>query len=123
MDTELISLNWHMVAEIVKACGPTGILMVLWFFSRRDTDKMFLDYQRDTSAMLKQYQKDMQEQREMYKNNVELVKRVLAIADNQQDVIILNTQMMQRLVDRIESNQFCPMVRLSKVPPIDGIRP
>lgn len=92
------------LAELVKQIGFPGVVLVLWFLTYRDQGRI-----------LQQYQRDMQEQRKMYENNVELVKRVLTIADEQQEIIIMNTRIQQSLVDRIESNQFCPMVRLKKV--------
>ena len=102
-------LNWTSIGEMVKAIGPTGLILLMWFISDRDTKKI-----------LAQYKADMTDQREMYKNNVELVRAVTAIAENQQDVIIMNTRFMERLVDRIDTNQFCPMVRLHKVEGVQG---
>jgi hypothetical protein len=114
--------NWPVLLEIVKATGPTGLVLILWFFARRDSERMFKDYRTDMQTVLAQYQRDMTDQRVMYDNNVELVKRVLTIADEQQEVIIMNTRIQQSLVDRIESNQFCPMVRLQKVQGADVVR-
>lgn len=50
----------------------------------------------------------------MYENNVHLVKDYAALAKDLHDVVIMNTQAMTRLVDSINSNQFCPAVRLKK---------
>lgn len=102
-------LSLQGMAELIKVIGFPGVVLVLWFLTYRDQTRI-----------LSQYQKDMQEQRRMYESNVELVKRVLTIADEQQEVIIMNTRIQQSLVDRIESNQFCPMVRLRKVEGVEG---
>jgi hypothetical protein len=64
--------------------------------------------------MLLQYHADMQEQREMYKNNAELCRRYVQLAEDQRDVIVMNTQAMTRLVSSIDGNQYCPMIRLEK---------
>lgn len=102
-------INWASVADMIRAVGPMGVVLVLWFVSDRDTKKI-----------LARYKQDMTDQRRMYENNVELVRQAVDIAKNQQDVIIMNTRMMQGLVDRIESNQFCPMVRLKKIEGVQG---
>ena len=47
----------------------------------------------------------------MYEDNVVLVKNYEGIASNLQGLVILTTQTMQKLVEKISSNQFCPLVR------------
>ena len=49
--------------------------------------------------------------REMYEANVQLVKDYRGIAENLQDLVILNTQAMQGVKDSSEHNLFCPIVR------------
>jgi len=51
----------------------------------------------------------------MYENNVVLVENYEKLAKDLHDVVIMNTQIVQRLADEIKTNQFCPMVRLEKV--------
>jgi len=51
----------------------------------------------------------------MYENNVMLVENYEKLATDLHDVVIMNTQIMQRLADEIKTNQYCPMVRLEKV--------
>lgn len=46
-----------------------------------------------------------------YEDNVLLVKDYLKLAGDLSTVIHLNTEAMTRLVDRIDSNHYCPMVR------------
>ncbi len=55
----------------------------------------------------------------MYENNVMLVENYEKLATDLHDVVIMNTQIMQRLADDIKTNQYCPMVRLEKVKPRD----
>ena len=51
---------------------------------------------------------------DMYERNVRLVERYSEIATDLKDVIILNTQTMQALAGKIDTNQYCPAVRLEK---------
>jgi len=51
---------------------------------------------------------------DMYKSNVRLVEKYEKVANDLKDMIVLNTQTITRLVDNINNNQFCPMVRLEK---------
>jgi hypothetical protein len=114
--------NWPVFIEIVKAAGPTGLVLILWYFSRRDQERMFETYRKDMQAMLAEYQSDTDDQRNMYKNNVKLVEQVIAIAESQQNIIIMNTQIQQKLVDKIDSNQFCPLIKMKKLPKIEGVQ-
>jgi hypothetical protein len=63
----------------------------------------------------------MEEIRRMYESNVRLVEdqlelgsRYAKLADDLKDAYIMTAQINQRLVDSIENNQYCPMVRLEK---------
>ena len=46
-----------------------------------------------------------------YDNNTLLVKQVIKLAEGNQDVVVLNTQTMQKVSDAVEKNAFCPMMR------------
>jgi len=49
--------------------------------------------------------------RQMYENNVDLVREVKVMADERQELVILNTTGFQELSDLIRNNLFCPIVR------------
>ena len=51
--------------------------------------------------MLDRYKTDMVEMRRMYEKNISLVKDYNDIASELKDLIVMNTQAMTRLVDRI----------------------
>jgi len=58
---------------------------------------------------------------QMYESNVRLLEETQRIATGLKelngelkDVILLNSQAMQRVADLVETNQYCPMVRLEK---------
>lgn len=79
------------IVEMAQNSGALGVVLLIWYFDKRQTDKI-----------LRQYQKDMTEQRQMYESNVELVKQYQSLAADSRDVITLNIQAMTRLVDRME---------------------
>jgi hypothetical protein len=49
--------------------------------------------------------------RHMYEKNVQLVKSFESIADNLQDLVIMNTQAMDGVSSAMRNNLFCPLVR------------
>jgi hypothetical protein len=51
------------------------------------------------------YAADMKEMRDMYLTNASLVKRYEEVAGDLREVVILNTQAMTRLVDRIDKEK------------------
>ena len=90
--------------KILTQFGTSGLVLLLWYLSNRANQET-----------LKQYREDMLEQRRHYENNVELVKQYLGLASDQREVVVLNIQAMTKLVESINTNQFCPMIRLQKV--------
>jgi hypothetical protein len=99
MDT----INLAGLFEIFGSFGIVGLIVVLWWFDQKKVWKV-----------LEQFKQDMAEQRRMYKNNVKLVQGYESLARDLKDVVIMNTTAMQKMTDAINTNQFCPMVRLEK---------
>ncbi len=96
-----------MTLVAVVVIGPW---VGLYLFSRSDDNRMQKVFERQD--------KRFEEVVQMYENNVELVKSYenvtksySEITDNMQELVILTTQTLQKLVDRIDSNLFCPIVR------------
>ncbi|MBI4621055.1 MAG: hypothetical protein HY739_12990 [Desulfobacterales bacterium] len=50
----------------------------------------------------------------MYNENVKLVEKDQELAEGFKEIVMMNTQAMQTMVDSINTNQFCPMIRLKK---------
>ena len=96
-------ISLEAVIKIVSNFGVPGIVLVIWWFDMKANEKT-----------LKQYRDDMIELRDMYKNNVELVKRYAEMNGDLREIVIMNTQSLQRVCDDVRQNQFCPMVRLKK---------
>jgi hypothetical protein len=92
-----------LAAKIATSLGMPGVLFLVWYLS-----------DRRYSSALAQYRNDMVEQRRMYENNVELVKSYAQMANGLQSMIVLSTQTLTRLCDKIDGNQYCPQVRLKK---------
>lgn len=97
------SMTLTKLIEMGANFGLSGIVLVIWFLSDRAHERT-----------LKKYREDMIEQRAMYANNVELVKATQTIANNQQDLIIMATQTLTKVCEKIDGNVYCPMVRLKK---------
>lgn len=91
------------IASIVSKVGtwPIGSIMaavvfgpwvMLWILSR--------GMEKRQEAALK-----------MYEDNVKLVENYEKIANGLQDIIVLSTQKMTQVKDRIDNNLFCPLMR------------
>lgn len=83
--------------------GPAGLIAVIWYLDRKDF-----------RVIMDRYASDMAEQREMYASNVRLVENYAKMANDLHGIVVINTQAMQRLVDSINTNQFCPLTRMVK---------
>lgn len=75
-------------------------------------------FKRNRDQIIAQFETWMGEMRQMYVNNAALVKRydehsgrVERLAEKAIETINLSNQVQSVMLTRIESNQFCPMVR------------
>lgn len=80
--------------DALSSFGFAGLIFVIWYFSRNDTQKI-----------LEQYKEDMVEQRTMYQNNVVLVENYKELASDLKNIIILNTQTI---------TEMCTMLKQSR---------
>lgn len=62
-------------------------------------------------AILREYGRSQEEVSQYYKNNVELLKTTQGLADDLQDVVLLNTRTCEAMSEKIKNNQFCPVAR------------
>lgn len=94
---------------------------------RADADRRFEEFRVNSDrryeqtrgwmeATVAKYGEALEETRQFYKDNVELVKSWERMAEDFAEVISLNTRTQQKLVDRIEHNQFCPIVKQGSRP-------
>jgi hypothetical protein len=110
---------------VINALGPWGLLalvlgtnlavplvvLVFWFVNAKRQDKLVEGYRADMNHALKEYGAALGTVSKYYEDNVELVRDFQKIADGFQSVVVLNTQAMQRLVDRVDNNLWCPVLR------------
>jgi len=98
---EGINLTWLL--GLLKEFGIVGLVIVLWWI---DSKKVY--------KILDRYKADVTEARRMYESNVKLVRAYENLAGDLKDIIVMNTQTMTKLADSINTNQYCPQVRLQK---------
>lgn len=60
-------------------------------------------------------QRQFNEMKRMYENNVTLATGYSKLADGQQELISLNTAKWSTAIEKIDTNQFCPVHRTKKV--------
>jgi hypothetical protein len=60
-------------------------------------------------------QSQFREMKQMYENNVTLANALEKLADGQQELISLNTAKWSTAIEKIDTNQFCPVHRTKKV--------
>lgn len=95
MLTQLVGLiervsNWPFASLLlVLVVGPWVMSLINSYTQRRQLDQAV----------------------QMYKDNVNLVKSWERLADDQKDIITLNTQAWIGVRDAIQRNEFCPVVR------------
>lgn len=60
-------------------------------------------------------QRQFDEMKRMYENNVTLAQGLEKLAEGQQEMISLNTAKWTEAIQKIDTNQFCPVHRTRKV--------
>lgn len=101
----------QMLIELGKAFGLPGVILVLWYWDSRRQD--------DRISQMAEFQA---ETRRMYEDNVKLLETTQGLAESllrqsegQQDLIKLNIEKLSRVCNLVESNQYCPNVRINKL--------
>ena len=82
--------------------GLPGAVVLIWWLSDRSHAKTIERYRADTAKMYEAGRESLDAVRRMYENNVILVKNYEKLADGLQSMIVLNTQTITRLCDRLE---------------------
>lgn len=100
--------------KVGSVLGLPGLMLVVWYFSDKSHQRTLAQYREDTQRQMLAHSQALGEVRQMYIDNVELVRGYQKIASGLQDLIVLSTQTMTRLCDKVDGNQFCPQVRLKK---------
>ncbi len=115
------SLSFLVALVTLTPLGLVILIVVFWLIEdrRRRADltcyKKDMDrYQEDMDRILGAYGNDLKMVTGYYKDNVKLVEGYQSLATSLHDQVVLNTQVMQRMVDAICTNQFCPQGRIAK---------
>jgi len=125
----LSAIPLPLLYGIVSTLGMGGLVTVLWWVDGRRFSTIFArqqeaqhehqesvteilsQYKETVAEILKQYKADVNQVTTYYERNVELVERYEKLSDDLSGIIHLNTQVMTRLVESINNNMFCPVVR------------
>ncbi len=94
--------------------GLVLLIVVFWQVEDRRRRADLARYREDMDRILEAYGKDLREVTSYYRDNVKLVTAYESLARSLHDQVVLNTQVMQRMVDAICSNQYCPAARIAK---------
>ncbi len=94
--------------------GLVGLIVVLWQVEDRRRRADLASYREDMDRILSAYGEDLRRVTRYYEDNVKLVAAYEKLANSLHDQVVLNTQVMQRLIDAICTNQYCPTGRLTK---------
>lgn len=113
---EAISLPFATL--IMQVLGLPGLIFVIWHFDAKRFERQREEYKSHVTEILIQYKDDVSEVKRLYENNVELVrnyeygvKQWEKLDGDLAGIITLNTRILTTLVEKVESNQFCPTVR------------
>jgi len=107
-------ISFGHLAMILKTYGPFGLLVVIWYFDIRQMRQLNMKYRDDMQRVLAKHKEFMREMRSMYDSNVRLVESYEDVATDLKDVVVLNTQAMTSIANKIDQNQFCPAQRVDK---------
>jgi thiaminase len=103
--------------------GPWMFAFIFWRMDNRRFVAQDEKYKEQIETTLAHYRQDVSEIKRLYESNSRLVmatneafKRLEKIYGETIGVISLCTHTQARLVDNIETNQFCPIVRKKGAP-------
>ena len=107
---------------ILTTLGVPGLVLLLSYDTGKRMDKHMLEFQRQTTdiltsqqqqvqSVLAKYRDDMTTITRYYEDNVELVKRYERLSEDLCGVIHMSTQVNTKLVEQIQNNMYCPIIR------------
>jgi hypothetical protein len=111
-------LSLSVIMPIVSMLGLPGLVLIFWYVDQRRITEAAARHMAEIAAIKEQFTAVMESSEKrfeavvrMYEDNVLLVKGYERLAGDLANIIHLNTQMQTRLVEKIESNMNCPIVR------------
>jgi hypothetical protein len=103
-----------LFALLGSPLAVTIIVLWTWTKDRHKQESLLGTYKGDMDKVLTSYGEHVRKLADYYERNVELVKSWQKIAEGFQSTVVLNTQTLTKVCDLVESNQFCPHVRINK---------
>lgn len=74
-------------------------------------EKAHREFRELVNAIISAHEKRFEEVVRMYENNVVVVKNYHGLASDLTGIITLSTRTLETLAQKIDNNQFCPLVR------------
>jgi len=99
------TIGMMSAVKVLGNFGIVGLVILIWWVDSRRYAELLETYRGDVTRILERMKKDTDKHWMMYEKNVSLVKDYSVIADSQQEVIILNTQAMTKLVERLDRQE------------------
>lgn len=99
------------IVTIVGMLGPTGLVLIFWYVDHRNYERAWLEHRDEMAKVMAKYDHDMAVVTRMYEDNVILAKNYDKLSGALADIIHLNTQVQTKLVERIDNNMTCPLIR------------
>jgi len=91
-------LSFGAMADLIQVLGWPGLFVYFWFVNIRDRKRS----EERFETLLRTYREDTMAMKRMYENNVSLVKHYEKLATGLQDLVVMNTTAITRLVDKME---------------------
>lgn len=111
-------LSLPALTSVVSILGLPGMVLLFWYsdqrrYERERKERIERDAERDAqfTAATTAHERRFEAVVRMYEDNVLLVKGYERMAGELTNVILLNTQVNTKLVERIDNNLFCPIVK------------
>lgn len=108
---EIFSWVSNEVALAVLGLGLPGLIFLMFYMHVWQVARIQRVNAKERAEDRERYDRDMTEIRQMYINNASLVKKYDNLSDDLMGTITLNTQILTRLVEKVNNNMFCPQVR------------
>lgn len=123
------SISLPLATVVLQILGLPGLIFIIWHFDNKRFDsqraaheatqvQQRADYKEHITKILTQYKEDVSEIKQLYEANVALVrnyeygvKQWEKLDGELAGIITLNTQILTRLVEKVDNNHFCPQVR------------
>jgi hypothetical protein len=105
------SLTLEQISMVFNMFGLPGVIFIIWWVDQRRIVSIQEGSREQVNKILAQYKDDVKKVSDYYTRNVELVERYERLSDDLAGIIHLNTQVQTQLVEKIQNNMFCPLVR------------